>query len=174
MKFLPSLFLFKIALKILLDKVLKTKLSLLVDKKYLVYKALFFYPEYKKKTFFLLILPKKKNKGGKWPFLDKNHGLTTLENFEFFHFFKPLFFLSRKHSILSRIMPNSFCLILQKKQPWKVTIFWQTPWTNPFGNWISNFFTSYKLHFSYVENILFYPEYGKSVLFVLFSAKKKS
>jgi len=33
--------LFKIALKILLDKVLKRKLSLLVDKKYLVYKALF-------------------------------------------------------------------------------------------------------------------------------------
>ena len=115
MKFLPSLFLFKIALKILLDKVLKTKLSLLVDKKYLLYKALFFYPEYKKKTFFLLILPKKKNKDGKWPFLDKNHGLTPLENFEFFHFFKTLFFLSRKHSILSRIMPNSFCLILQKK-----------------------------------------------------------
>ena len=31
---------------------------------------------------------------------------------------------------------------------------------------------AYKPHFSYVENILFYPEYGKTVLFVLFSAKK--
>ena len=137
-------------------------------------KQCFFIQNIKKKLFSCLFCRKKKNKGGKWPFLDKNHGLTTLENFEFFHFFKTLFFLSRKHSILSRIMPNSFCLILQKKQPWNEAIFWQTPWTNPFGNWISNFFTSYKLHFSYVENILFYPEYGKSVLFVLFSAKKKS
>ena len=126
------------------------------------------------KNFFLPYFAGKKNKDEKWPFLDKNHGLTPLENFEFFPFIKTLFFLSRKHSILSKIMPNSFCLILRKKQTWNVAIFWQTPWTNPFGNWISNVFTSYKLHFSYVENILFYPEYGKSVLFVLFSAKKKS
>ena len=114
MQFLPSLFLFKIALKILLDKVLKTKLSLLIDKKYLVYKALFSYPEYKKKIFSCLFC-RKKTKDGKWPFLDKKHGLTPLENFEFFHFFKTLFILSRKHSILSRIMPNSFLSYFAKK-----------------------------------------------------------
>ena len=61
LKFLPSLFLFKIALKILLDKVLKTKPSLLVDKKCLVYKAIFFYPEYKN-NFFLAYFPGKKTK----------------------------------------------------------------------------------------------------------------
>ena len=58
----------------------------------------------------------------KWkrPIFDKNHGLSCLENFHFMHFFKTYFFLSRKHSFLSRIMPNSlFCLIWRKKKKTK-------------------------------------------------------
>ena len=47
---------------------------------------------------------------------DKNHGLTRLENFDIFDFFKTSFSMSTKHSFVSRISRNSLsCLILRKK-----------------------------------------------------------
>ena len=67
------------------------------------------------KSFFCLILRKKKTTG-KWPFFNKNHRLTPLKNVEFFHFLKTLFFLSRKHSFLTRTMRKGpFRHILRKK-----------------------------------------------------------
>lgn len=41
---------------------------------------------------------------------DKNHGLTRLENFDFFDFFKTSFFMSTKHSTVWAGMGlSSFC-----------------------------------------------------------------
>ena len=48
-----------------------------------------------------------------------------------------------------------------------MAIFWQKPLTNPFGE--LRFF----LLFSCPQNILLYPEYHETVLFVLFCGKKK-
>ena len=49
-------------------------------------------------------------------FLKKTHELTPLKNVEFFQFLKTLFFLSRKHSFLTRTMRKGpFRHILRKK-----------------------------------------------------------
>ena len=69
-----------------------------------------------KNVFFLLFLLKKKiwGKGG---FFDKNHGLTPLENADFFYFARVSLFRSKKHSLLSRILKNvSFMLCLPTKK----------------------------------------------------------
>ena len=47
-----------------------------------------------------------------------------------------------------------------------MAIFWQKPWTNPFGE--LRFFWL----FSCPQNILLYPEYHETVFFVLFCGKK--
>ena len=89
-----------------------------------------FYPEYHETFFFLLYFAEKKD-DGKWPFFDKNHGLTPLENFDVFDFFKTSFFMSTKHSFVSRISRNSlFCLILRKKKlscllPFPFVLWWE-------------------------------------------------
>ena len=48
--------------------------------------------------------PKKKHSWEKGRFFDKNHGLTSLQIFEFVDFFQTLLFRFKKHSFLSRIL----------------------------------------------------------------------
>ena len=57
--------------------------------------------EYRKRHFAGLYCQKKKL--GKWPFLDKNHGLTALEKCQFFDFLNFLFLYPRKAYFRSRI-----------------------------------------------------------------------
>ena len=45
----------------------------------------------------------KKNLWEKGRFFEKNHGLTPLQNFDFFHFFRTLLFRSKKHSFPTRV-----------------------------------------------------------------------
>ena len=79
--------------------------------------------------FFLL----KKNIWEKGRFFDKNHGLTPLQNVDFFDFARISLFGSKKHSLLSRIKTNvSFWHFwLKKKHIRKRLIVWEKPWTNP-------------------------------------------
>ena len=44
-------------------------------------------------------------------FFDKNHGVTSLQIFEFVDFFQTLLFRFKKHSFLSRILKNPLLLL---------------------------------------------------------------
>ena len=80
-----------------------------------------FYPEYKKiKCLFLAsFAPKKKHmKNGRY--FDKNHGLTPLQNVDFFDFARVSLFRFKKHFFLSRISKNvSLWLFLLKRNIWE-------------------------------------------------------
>ena len=88
-----------------------------------------FYPYFHETFFFALFCRKKKR--WKMAIFDKNHGLTRLENFDIFDFFKTSFSMSTKHSFVSRISRNSLsCLILRKKKlscllPFPVVLWWE-------------------------------------------------
>ena len=153
-------------------------------------------------------------------FFDKNHGLTPLQNVDFFDLFRTSLFRSKKLYFLSRISKNlsfwlfwnnkrikkkifwqkqwtnpfakcrfffdfvrtsllgskklyfqsrisknvSFWLfLLKKKHFWKRSIFWQKPWTNPFGK-CRFFSTLWELHFWGPKSIIIYPEYQRMFL----------
>ena len=116
-----------------------------------------------KKCFFLAFFAQK-NRWAKGPFFEKNHGLTPLQNVDFFDFARSSVLRSNKLYFLSRTSKNlSFWLFLLKKRHIrKRSIFSQKPWTNPFA----------KCHFSGLKSILFYPDYQKMFLSSLFLLKK--
>ena len=121
---------------------------------------------------FSLFLLKKKNKWEKRRFFDKNHGLTSLQNVNFFEFFRTSLFRSKKHSFLSRIWKNvSLLRFCRKKNMRKRSIYWQKPWTNPFAN-CRFFSTLWEVHFWGPKSIIFYPEYQKMFLSSFFAQKK--
>ena len=116
---------------------------------------------------------KKKPMRKKVDFFYKNHGLTPLQNFDFFHFVKNSLFRYKNHCFLSRISKNVFCwLSSSKKNLWeKRTIFWQKPRVStPFQNF--DFFLFFKLHYSGLNNILLYPEYKNMFLSGFLCSKK--
>ena len=82
-----------------------------------------FLPRISKNKLFLLNLSKKypwENIG----IVDKNNGVTPLENLDFFDFFKTLLFLYKKHSFLSRMSnKNLFWLNLSTNYPEENTRF---------------------------------------------------
>ena len=100
---------------------------------------------------------------------DKNHGLTPLQNVDFFDSFRTLLFRSKKHYFLSRRSKNvSFWLCLLKKN---ISIFWQKPWTNLFGK-MSIFSNLLEVQFCGLKSIFFYPGYQKMFLSGFFCSKK--
>ena len=70
----------------------------------------------------------------KWPFLDQNHGLTTVGKCQFFDFLNFLFFWPRKELFAleyrERHFPGLYCL---NKKVSKMAIFGPKRWVNPFG-----------------------------------------
>ena len=101
---------------------------------------------------------------------DKNHGLTPLQNVDFFDSFRTLLFRSKKHYFLSRRSKNvSFWLCLLKKN---ISIFWQKPWTNLFGK-MSIFSNLLEVQFCGLKSIFFLSRISKNVSFWLFLLKKK-
>ena len=100
---------------------------------------------------------------------DKNHGLTPLQNVDFFDSFRTLLFRSKKHYFLSRRSKNvSFWLCLLKKT---ISIFWQKPWTNLFGK-MSIFSNLLEVQFCGLKSIFFLSRISKNVSFWLFLLKK--
>ena len=115
-----------------------------------------------------------KNRWGKGRYFEKNHGLTPLQNADFFYFLRTSLFRSKKHSFLSRISKTlSFWLFFcqKKKHIRKRSIFWEKPWTNPFGK--CRFSSSFwETHFWGPKSFVFYPEYQKMFLSGFFCLKK--
>ena len=82
-------------------------------------KSIVFYPEYQKLFLFGFLCSKEK--WGKGRFFQKNHGLTPLQNVDFFDFFRTSLFRSKKLYFLSRISKNlSFWLFWLNKSIKKV------------------------------------------------------
>ena len=82
---------------------------------FIVQKGVFSFQNIVKDIFLAYIALKKKWE--KWPFLDKNHGLTPLEKCQFFDFLNFLFLQPRKAFFRSRISQKTFSLaILPKKK----------------------------------------------------------
>ena len=94
----------------------------------------FFVLEYRWRHFLGLFCQKKKFE--KWPFLDQNHGLTPLDQCQFFDFLNILFLYPIKGVFFfalqyrKRHFPGVYCL---KKKVGIMAIFWLKPGGNPFG-----------------------------------------
>ena len=111
-------------------------------------KCILFYPEYQK--IFL-----------SGPFLEKNHGLTPLQNVDFFYFPRISLFGSKKNSLLTRI-----------KKMFLYGFFDKNHRLTPLQN-VNIFSTFLEVYFTGPKCILFYPEYQKIFLSGFFDSKKK-
>ena len=87
-----------------------------------------------KKCFFLAFFAKKKNIFENGRFFDKNHGLTPLENVDFFRLCENFTFEVPKALLSIQNIKECFFLAFfaQKEHIRKRSIFWQKPWTKPF------------------------------------------
>ena len=95
--------------------------------------------------------------------LDKNHGLSTLENVDGLHFLKAYFSGLKIILFFSRISKTNFFWsdFSKKTQIRKISIFGQKPWIIPLGK--CPFFQVFKIKFSGLKFILFYPEYQETI-----------
>ena len=112
---------------------------------------------------------------GKWLFFDENHRLRPLQKLRFFGIFSKLYFSCLENILFSPQCHETFffffALFCRKNKRWKMAIFWQKPWTNPFGEF--RFLLLFQnFHFSCLQNILLYPEYHETVFFILFCGKE--
>ena len=107
-------------------------------------------------------------------FFDKNHGLTSLRNVDFWEISRTSLLRFQKLYFLSRISKNvSFWLFLLKEiLIRKRSIFWQKPWTYPFGK--CRFFSSmWDLPTFEVQKTLFSLQNIKKCFFHAFLLKKE-
>ena len=128
------------------------------------------------------------NKVGKWPYLDRHHGLTPLEKLQFFDILKFLFlqprkaffrlfelqvFIAQKGDFSIQNIEKLICLTYtaKKKNVGKMAIFGTKPWVNPFGK-MSIFrilellvFIAYKGAFSFQIIV--------KIIFLTYSAENK-
>ena len=123
---------------------------------FIAQKRIFFVLEYRKRHSPGLYCLKRKV--GKWPFLDKNHGLTPLEKCEFLDVLNYLFLQLSKAFFRSRISLKTFSQhILPKKKRLKNGHFWTKPWVNPFEK-----MSIFRLFVFMAQKVLFFVlEYRK-------------
>ena len=99
---------------------------------FITQKGVFVVLEYPIRDFHGLYLLKKKLE--KWPFLDQNHGLTSLKKCQFLDFLIFMFLQPRKAFFVieyrKRPFPGLYCL---RRKVGKKAIFRLIPWINPFG-----------------------------------------
>ena len=90
-----------------------------------------FSPQCHETFFFFCFILQKKTNDGKWPFFDKNHGLTRLENFDFFYFFKTfIFHVYKTFFCIQNITKQSFLSYFAEKKlscllPFPVVLWWE-------------------------------------------------
>ena len=108
----------------------------------------------------------------KWPILNQNHGVTSLEKTPFSVFLNFLFFSQERRFFVLQYDKTHFAgLYWHKKKVGKMAIFGPGPWTNPFGK--MSIFLPYKTCFLYsLENCFFVLEYHKAQFPGLYCLKK--
>ena len=139
---------------------------------FIAQKGVFSFQNIVKHIFLADIAEKKKLK--KWPFLDQNHGLTSLEKYQFFHFLIFLFLQPRKAFFFvledrKRHFPGPFFL---NKELEKWPFLYQKPWVNPFGKMA--FFCLFKLFFYSVERRFFCFRISQNTFSLPILEKKKN
>ena len=88
-------------------------------------------------------------------FFDQNHGLTPLENWDFWDFEKFRFYTQKTVSFLSRTLLNLISsLVLTKTKKERIGIFWPKAWVNPFGKLR---FLDFKKFCSYTQKTVSFP-----------------
>ena len=108
----------------------------------------------------------------KWPFLDTNHGLTTLEKYQFFDFLTSCFYsLERRFFVLTYRKRYFLGLYSIKQKVAKMAIFGHKPWVNPLSKNV-NFWTFWTCCFYSLERRFFVLEYRKKI-FLPYIAKEK-
>ena len=110
----------------------------------------------------------------KWPIFELNHGLTPLENCQFFDFFNFLFFLPRNAFFRSRISQNtvSWPILPEKKNMEKWPIFEENHGLTPLEK--CQFFDFFNLLFFLPRMRFFLLEYHKTRFPRLYCLKKIS
>ena len=104
----------------------------------------------------------------------KHHGLTPLQNVDFFQLFENFTFEVQKALVPIPTFKKCFFLafLAKKKHTRKRSIFRQKPCTNPFAK-CRFFSTVWELHFWGPKSLIFYLEYQK-IFLSGFLAKKKN
>ena len=138
---------------------------------FIAQKGVFSFQNIVKHIFLADIAEKKKLK--KWPFLDQNHGLTSLEKYQFFHFLIFLFLQPRKAFFFvledrKRHFPGPFFL---KKELEKWPFLYQNHGLTPLEK--SHFFVFLNFFFTAQKGVFFVLEYRKTHFGGLFWKKKK-
>ena len=106
-------------------------------------------------------------------FFDKNHGLTPLQNVDFFRLCENFSFGVQKTLFSIQNIKKCFFLpfLLKKNLIRKRSIFWRTPWTKPFAK--CRFFSNFlELRLSGQKRIFYYPEYQNMFLSCFDCSKK--
>ena len=134
-----------------------------------------------KKHFFLSRISKnvslwlfllKRNIWEKGRFFDKNHGLTPLQNVDFFRLCENFTFEVQKTLFSIQNIKRMFlsCFFAQKKTYKKKVDFWQKPWTNPFAK--CRFFSVFWNCSFLSKKHSFLSRIWKNVSFCFFCSKK--
>ena len=113
-----------------------------------------------------------KNIWKKVDFFNKNHGLTPLQNVDFFRLCENFTFEVQKTLFSIQNIKNFFFLpFLLKKNLIRIrSIFWQKPWTNPFEK--CPFFGIFRTSLFRSKKLYFLSRISKNVSFFLFCSKK--
>ena len=116
---------------------------------------------------------KKKNILEKGRFFDKSHGLTLLQNVDFFDFARTSLFRSKKNSFLSRRSKNASCWLslLKRTDKEKVHFFGKNHGLTPFQN--VDFLNIFRTYLLWSKKHSFLSRISKNVFFLLFFAQKK-
>ena len=96
----------------------------------------------------------------------QNHGLTPLQNVDFFRLFENFTFKVQKALFSVQNIKKCFFLafLAKKRHIRKRSIFWQKPWTNPFPK--CRFFSDFvRTSLLRSKSFIFYLEYQKKFLF---------
>ena len=137
---------------------------------FIAQKGVFSFQNIVKHIFLADIAEKKKLK--KWPFLDQNHGLTSLEKYQFFHFLIFLFLQPRKAFFFvledrKRHFPGPFFL---KKELEKWPFLYQNHGLTPLEK--SHFFVFLNFFFIAQKGVFLFQNIAKHSFLAYFGKKK--
>ena len=138
---------------------------------FIAQKGVFSFQNIIKHIFLADIAEKKKLK--KWPFLDQNHGLTSLEKYQFFHFLIFLFLQPRKAFFFvledrKRHFPGPFFL---KKELEKWPFLYQNHGLTPLEK--SHFFVFLNFFFIAQKGVFLFQNIAKHIFLAYFGKKKE-
>ena len=122
----------------------------------------------------MAFLLEKKNILEKGRFFEKSHGLTLLQNVDFFDFARTSLFRSKKNSFLSRRSKNASCCLslLKRTDKEKVHFFGKNHGLTPFQN--VDFLNIFRTYLLWSKKHSFLSRISRNVFFCFFFRSKKN